>query len=65
MKGKYDFWNHGIHPVTGFFIADDRVVELYSYDKYIIDTLILPRNSYSMKIQVRPINNLFTKIQTA
>ena len=64
MNKHFDFWNHGIHPITGFFIGDDRIVE-YNYDKYIIDTLILPRNKYSMKIQVRPINNLFTKIQTA
>ncbi len=64
MNKHFDFWNHGIHPITGFFIGDDRIVE-HNYNKYIIDTLILPRNSYSMKIQVRPVNHLFTKILTA
>ncbi len=64
MNKHFDFWNHGIHPITGFFIGDDRIVE-HNYNKYIIDTLILPRNSYSMKIQVRQVNHLFTKILTA
>ena len=50
MNKHFDFWNHGIHPITGFFIGDDRIVE-YNYNKYIIDTLILPRNKYNMKIQ--------------
>ena len=64
MNKNFDFWNHGIHPITGFFIGDDRIVE-YNYNKYIIDTFILPKNKYNMKIQLRPVNHLFSKTQTA
>ena len=65
MEKNYDFWNHGIHPITGFFIKDDRIVEVFSSDKYFLKPLIVPKNKHNRKIQIKPSNYLYDKINTA
>ena len=48
MEKNYDFWNHGIHPITGFFIKDDRIVEVFSSDKYFLKPLKIPKNKHDI-----------------
>jgi len=60
-----DFWNHSIHPITGFFIGDDKMVEVFSYDKYFLKPLIVPKNKHNRPIQIKPFNYLYDKINTA
>ena len=66
MKNRIDdFWNHGIHPITGFFIKDDRIVEVFSSDKYFLKPLMVPKNKHNREIQIKPLNYLYDKINTA
>lgn len=57
----YDFWNHNIHPITGYFlIENDRKVELFSNNKYLIKPFAIPK-----EITLNPYNILYDNTLTA
>jgi len=65
-EAPYDFWNHSIHPITGFFLIEkDSKIELFSNDKYFIRPFKLPKNKNNRIIELKPFNHLYDKINTA
>ena len=65
-KALYDFWNHNIHPITGFFLIENHNKnEPFSNDKYFIRPFELPKNKHNRRIEIKPLNRLYDKIETA
>ena len=44
---------------------DDKMVEVFSNDKYLLRPLIIPKNKHNREIQIKPFNYLYDKINTA